>query len=145
MSHTQPIATPSSNFRQTFNNALKAYEERTKQDLVVHPLAAQLQDCDSSNSILLVLRQQVKELHRSQSGNDRLTKWLDSTVNILYALSPTLGEGISMVCLRTRTCEIRTLISVLKLPSPVNVIFTGVGVLLSVCVLPNVFARAVLI
>ena len=111
----------------------------------MHPLATQLQDCDSSNSILLVLRQQVKELDRSQSGNDRLTKWLDSTVNILYALSPTLGEGISMVCLRTQTCEIRTLISVLKLPSPVNVIFTGVGVLLSVCVLPNVLARAVLI
>jgi hypothetical protein len=124
---------------------LKTYEERTKQDLLVHPLAAQLRACDSPNSILLVLQQQVKELDRSQSSNDRLTKWLDPTVNILYALSPTLGEGISMVCLWSRACEIRTLICVLQLPSPVNVIFTGVGVLLSVCVLPNAFARAVLI
>ena len=146
MSHTQPVATSSSSFQQTFNNALKAYEERTKQDLLVHPLAAQIRACDSPNSILLVLQQQVKELYRSQStSNDRLTKWLDPTVFILYALPPTLGEGISMVCLRSRTCEIRTLICVLQLPSPVNVIFTGVGVLLSVCVLPNAFARAVLI
>jgi hypothetical protein len=32
-----------------------------------------------------------------------LTKWLNPTVNILYALSGTLGEGVGMVCFWTRT------------------------------------------
>jgi hypothetical protein len=48
-----------------------------------------------------VLQKQVQELDRSQSNDDQLTKWLDPTVNILYALSATLGEGVCLVCSRT--------------------------------------------
>ena len=97
MSHTQPTATSSSNFQFVFNNALNAYQRRTKKDLLSHPLAAQLQACDTPGSIRLVLQQQVQDLNRSQSPDDRLTKWLDPTVNILSALSDTLGEGASLV------------------------------------------------
>src|ERR1700733_10792821 len=98
MSHTCPTSTSSSSFQLIFNNALKAYERRTKQDLLAHPLAAQLQACDTHGSILIVLQQQVQELNRSQSGDERLTKWLDPTVKVLYAFSETLGEGVSLVC-----------------------------------------------
>ena len=98
MSHTHPTSTSSSNFQLIFNNALKAYERRTKKDLLAHPLAAQLQSCDSHSSILIVLRQQIQELDQSQSGDGRLTKWLDPTVKVLYTLSETLGEGVSLVC-----------------------------------------------
>jgi hypothetical protein len=28
-----------------------------------------------------------------------LTKWLDPTINVLYAFSGTLGAGVSLVCL----------------------------------------------
>ena len=101
MSHTQPAASSSSNFQPIFNNALKAYERRTKNDLLKHPLAAQLQACDSPSSILVLLRQQVQGLDRSQSSNNQLTKWLDPTINVLYALSETLGEGVGLVCSRT--------------------------------------------
>jgi len=101
MSHTQPAASSSSTFQPIFNNALKAYERRTKKDLLAHPLAAQLQACDSPSSILAVLQQQVQELDRSQTSDGRLTKWLDPTVNILYALNATLGEGVGLVCSRT--------------------------------------------
>jgi hypothetical protein len=79
---------------------VKAYERRTKKDLLSHPLAAQLQACDSPSSILAVLQQQVQELDRSQSRNHRLTKWLDPTVNVLYSLSATLGEGVGLVRFR---------------------------------------------
>jgi hypothetical protein len=99
MSNTRTASTPSSNFQLIFNNALKAYERRTKKDLLAHPLAAQLQDCDSHSSILIVLQQQVQELNKSQSSDERLTKWLDPTVKVLYTLSETLGEGVSLVCL----------------------------------------------
>jgi hypothetical protein len=100
MSHSHPttaIATSSSNFQLIFNNALKAYEKRTKKDLFAHPLAAELQKCNSPSAILAVLHQQVQGLDRSPSNDDRWTKWLDPTVNVLYMLSETLGEGIGLV------------------------------------------------
>ena len=105
MSSSCPIitASSSSNFQLIFNNALKAYEKRTKKDLLAHPLAAELQNCNSPSEILAVLYQQVQGLDQSMSSDDRWTKWLDPTVNVLYMLSDTLGKGISLVSLKTRT------------------------------------------
>jgi hypothetical protein len=104
MSHTRPTSTSSNNFQLIFNNALKVYERRTKKDLLAHPLAAQLQDCDSHSSILIVLQQQFQELNQSQSSDERLTKWLDPTVKVLYTFSETLGEGVGLVCLVILKC-----------------------------------------
>ena len=101
--HPQTTASSSSNFQQIFNNALKAYEKRTKNDLLAHPLAAQLQACDSPGAILSVLHKQVEELNRSRNTDDRWTKWLDPTVNVLFSLSATIGEGVGLVCLRICT------------------------------------------
>ena len=101
MSHS-PLtraSTSSSNFQLIINNALKAYEKRTKNDLLAHPLASRLQACDSPNAILAVLQQQVQGLDQSRSSDDRWIKWLDPTVNILYALSGTLGVGVGLVSL----------------------------------------------
>ena len=101
-SHAHTTTTSSSNFQLIFNNALKAYEKRTKKDLLAHPLAARLQACDSPGAILSILQQQVQELERSiGSSDDKWTKWLDPTVNVLYAFSATLGEGVSLVHLGT--------------------------------------------
>ena len=99
MSHPRPSghSAASPNFQLILNNALKTYEKQTKHDLLAHPLAAQLQACQSPSSILDVLQQQVQHLHQSRS-DDRLTKWLDPTVNVLYAFSEILGEGVSLVC-----------------------------------------------
>jgi hypothetical protein len=94
--HTTALA---SNFQLIFNSALKTYEKRTKKDLLAHPLAAQLQDCDSPSAILAVLQLQVQVFDQSQSRNDRWIRWLDPTVNVLYAFSETIGEGVSLVSL----------------------------------------------
>ena len=91
---------PSSNFQLVFNNALIAYKKRTKNDLIAHPLAAELQKSNSPTAILAVLHQQVQGLDRSRSTDDRWTKWLDPTVNVLHTLSETLGEGVSLVNLQ---------------------------------------------
>ena len=99
MSHSHLTAASTSNFQLIFNNALKAYEKRTKKDLLAHPLAAQLQACNSPSDILSILQQQAQGLDQSRSS-DRWTKWLDPTVNVLYALSGTLGEGVGLVSLR---------------------------------------------
>ncbi|KAF8494392.1 hypothetical protein F5888DRAFT_655820 [Russula emetica] len=109
MSHTHTTSTLS-NFQLIFDNALKAYKRRTKNDLLKHPLADRLEACDSASSILTVLQEQVQELNQSQRSNE---KWLDPTVNVLHAFSETLGEGVGSVF------------------SPAKVIFIGFGVLLS--------------
>ena len=91
----------SSNFQLIINDALKAYEQHTKKDLLAHPLASQLQACDSPTAVLNVLQQQIQGVDQSRNSNDRWTKWLDPTVNILYALCDTLGEGVGLVSPKT--------------------------------------------
>lgn len=67
----------------------------------MHPLAAQLQACESPGAVIAILQQQVQELNQSGGGDSKLTKWLNPTVNVLYAFSAALGEGVGLVRLRT--------------------------------------------
>ena len=99
-----PIAAASSspNFQLIFNNALIAYEKRTKKDLLSLPLATELRDCDNPSKILALLYQQVQRLDQSLSGDDQWIKWLDPTVSVLHMLSEALEEAISLVSLKTR-------------------------------------------
>ena len=92
-----PTPSSSSNFQLIFNTAVKAYEKKTKTDLLSHPLASQLQTCYSPASILAVLHSQVNDLDQIRKSDERLTKWLDPTINVLIAFSDTLGEGVSLV------------------------------------------------
>ena len=94
MSHSRAtVSEPSSsNFQQVIDNALKAYEKRTKKNLVAHPLASQLQACESPGDILAVLQQQIQGPDQSRSGaGERWTKWLDPTINVLLSFSQTVG------------------------------------------------------
>ena len=93
MSHTQPTAASSSssspsNFQLLINKALDTYKERTKKDLRDHPLVEHLQDCQSPDAVLVVLKQQ---LDQSQSTDERWTKWLDPTIHVLFTFSQTVG------------------------------------------------------
>ncbi|KAH9073566.1 hypothetical protein EDB83DRAFT_82859 [Lactarius deliciosus] len=107
-----PASSSHSDFQSILLASLRAYEKQTKKDLLSHPLAARLNSCDSPADILAVLQDQVQEFEQSRSVDERLTKWLDPTVNVLYAFSATLGEGVGLVF------------------SPAKVIFAGAGVLL---------------
>ena len=93
MTHPNPT-TSSPNFQLVFNNALDTYKKRTKNDLLTHPLVLQLENCTSSSAVLALIRQQLQGLQRD---DDRLTRWLEPTVRVLYAFSETLGEGVSLV------------------------------------------------
>ena len=66
-------------------------------DLLAHPLACQLQACNSPASILAVLQGQVDELDQVRESDERLTKWLSPTVNVLLTFSATIGGGASLV------------------------------------------------
>jgi hypothetical protein len=101
MSRTDSTASSPTSFHVIIINALEVYEKRTKNNLLSHPLAEQLQTCNSPDAILLVLQQQVQEIDQSQSGDEMLTKWLDPTVKVLYAFTEALGEGVGLVCFQT--------------------------------------------
>ena len=86
-----------SSFQSIFNAAVKGYEKKTKQDLLTHPLAAQLQACDSPKDILAVLQGTVQEFDQARSADERLTRWLNPTIKVLHAFSTTLCEGFGLV------------------------------------------------
>jgi hypothetical protein len=94
---SQTASASSSNFRTIFVAAIRAYEKKTKTDLLTHPLATQLQSCSSSSDILAVLHDKVHDFDQSRSDNERLSSWLNPTINVLYAFSATLGGGVGLV------------------------------------------------
>ncbi|KAI9449924.1 hypothetical protein BJY52DRAFT_212033 [Lactarius psammicola] len=112
MSQTLSTTLSPSNFQAIFDASLRAYQKKTKKDLLAHPLMAELQTCNSPIDILAVLRTQVQQFEQSTRGDDKITRWLNPTVNVLYAFSTVLGEGVGLVF------------------SPAKVIFAGAGVLL---------------
>jgi hypothetical protein len=82
-------------FETIFKAALKEYKEQTKTDIASHSLATQLQSCVSSSAIIAVLRTQVQKFDKRT--DERWTKWLDPTVNVLFAFSATFGSGVGVV------------------------------------------------
>ena len=97
MSQVSSTVTPSTDSETIFKTAFEAYKEQTKEDITSHPLAVQLQSCDSPSAILAVLRAQGQAFDQSRSGEERLTSWLDSTVNVLCAFSTALGSSIGLL------------------------------------------------
>jgi hypothetical protein len=97
MSQTHPNASSSSNFRSVLNAALEAYETKTKCKLLTHPLAAQLQSCDSPTAILAVFQDLIQQFDRRRRSDERLANWLTPTVKVLNAFSATVGQGVGLV------------------------------------------------
>jgi hypothetical protein len=90
-------STSQSNFASIFNASLESYKCKTNDDLASHPLLPSLQSCESPEAVLAVLREQVPAFSQSQSSDDRLTKWVAPTVNVLYSFSETVGQGVGLV------------------------------------------------
>ena len=87
------------NFQSILNASLQAYDSKTKNKLLDHPLATQLQSCDSPHTVLTVLQDLVHQFDQRRTSDERSKNWLDPTVSVLYAFSATLGEGVSLVSL----------------------------------------------
>lgn len=99
-----PMASSSSsNFQSIFDAALQSYNNKTKNNLLDHPLAAKLQSCDSPNAVLSVLQNLIQQFDQRRASDERLNNWLDPTVNVLYTFSATLGQGVGLVSLSSPT------------------------------------------
>jgi hypothetical protein len=109
--------------------ALAEYQKKTGNDLLAHWLAAELQTCESVDAVLDILRDQAKAF--DQSGDQKLMKWIDPLVHVLYTFSDALGDGVSLVLITNPILEVK-LTLLLKAFPPAKVIFTGIGVLLGV-------------
>ncbi|KAH9170912.1 hypothetical protein EDB89DRAFT_2184737 [Lactarius sanguifluus] len=110
-SPSQILVTPSLSFKSMLDTALAEYKEKTGNDLLAHWLADELRTCGSVDAVLDVLRDQAKAF--GQSGDQKLMKWIDPLVHVLYTFSGALGDGVGLAF------------------PPARVIFTGIGVLLA--------------
>ena len=90
---------PPSDFKSILDAALSEYEKKTGKPLLDDPLAAELRGCESVGDIMAIFRSQVEAFQQGKfrDGDQRLMKWTSPTVNVLYAFSGTLGEGVSLV------------------------------------------------
>jgi hypothetical protein len=96
--------------------ALEEYKKKTKKDIASHPLAAELESCESPSAILAILRAQVQTFDKSQSADERLPNWLDPTVNVLYAFSAVLGSAVGLVIATVKDAWIYSLTCVAGIP-----------------------------
>jgi hypothetical protein len=145
MSQSTPASSSSPNFQFVLNAALEAYEKTVKSKLLDHPLTTQPQSCDSPSSILSILTDLVQQLGQSRTSDERLRTWLDPTVNVLFAFSATLGEGVGLVILKNHyPTGIFALIVVFQVISPAKVIFAGIGVLLQASIYLDLTMRMVM-
>ena len=140
-SPTAITSASSSSYQAILDSALEAYKKRTTKNLRSHPLFAKIEACDSPEAILVTLRKQISRV--DQSHDSRWTKWLNPTVNVLYAFSAAIGGDISLVSLiesKIYSCRERDVVQVYP---PAGVIFTGIGILLSVSIFFHSFIRTI--
>jgi hypothetical protein len=87
-----------SRLRVLFETALQDYEKQTGIALAKHPLAEQLQNCSSVESVTAVLREQTQAFSEFR-GKDKVMNPLKNAVSVLYKLSAVaeLGQAIGLV------------------------------------------------
>ena len=78
---------------QALFGALHEYEKQTDITLLKHPLAEQLQHCDSVDSITAILQEQVHACSKLR-GRDRIIKSLNGAVSVLSKLSADVNLGL---------------------------------------------------
>jgi hypothetical protein len=136
MSQTSPEAasTLRSNYQSIFEGALKAYQRKTGKDLTEDPLLRMLETCSTPDDVLIKLREQIVMPGEPHGVSDKLTTWLIPTVKVIHAFTAIIGKAVCLVSLLTVEVISPTslLIFILEAYRPEGVIFTAIGVLLSV-------------
>jgi hypothetical protein len=99
MTQTSPGLSTGSHYQSIFDRALESYEKKTGKDLTSIPLFRKFESCSSPGDVITLLREQFSMLDRSRSGSDseKLTNWLNPTVNAVNAFSGTIGGSVGLV------------------------------------------------
>jgi hypothetical protein len=90
---------PSTRLQVIVDAALEGYERQTGMKLIDHPLARQLEKCDSIQSITALLEGQAQAFSQFRGDDGKVMKPLKCAVQVLHGLSTStaLSEGISLV------------------------------------------------
>jgi hypothetical protein len=120
----------SAHLRVLYEASLQEYEKQTDITLANHPLAGQLQHCDSVESVTAILREELRA-HSEFRDGDRIIKLLNSIVSVLCTLSATVNldlvrPGMLIGCSMF-------LILILQSFSLEKEIYAGLAILLDVC------------
>ena len=87
----------SSDYELIFANALQVYKEKTGKDLASDPLLRRLKTCNTPDSVLALLKQQISGFDGSGNSDVRLTNWVNPAVNVLCTFAATIGGAVSLV------------------------------------------------
>ena len=92
----------SSTFQALFNTALQDYKDKTGTSLIDHPIAKQLETCESVSSITEILQEQAQSFREFRENDGKLMKALNSSVDVLCApsINSALNEAIGLVVRR---------------------------------------------
>jgi len=82
-----------------FDTALQSYENQTGFKLIDHPLARQLENCHTVDSVMEILQHQAWALAGFREDDGKIMRSLKRVVHVLHTLSTstTLGEGTGLV------------------------------------------------
>jgi hypothetical protein len=94
---SNPLSDSNSVLDSALSNALNEYKAKTGQELLEHPLSAEVQRCDSVDAILAIFQGHVEALKQFRAGNQTLMNWISPVVNILFNFSEILGVVASVV------------------------------------------------
>jgi hypothetical protein len=97
------ILESSSQFKSILDAALSEYKSKTGNDLTTNSLAKELQGCESSEVVLDIIQREAKVFDKFRDGDQRLMKWIGPSVDVLYTISTTLGQGVGIV--RITICD----------------------------------------
>jgi hypothetical protein len=88
-------STSSSNLKSILDAALSRalgdYKEKTGNGLLDHPLAIEMQRCDSVDAIKAIFQSQAEAFQQFRDGDKKLMRWIIRVVEVLYTVSETLG------------------------------------------------------
>ena len=89
----------STTLRALFNAALQDYKDKTGNTLTDHPIAKQLEICESVDSITAILQEQARRFREFRENDGTLMKALNSSVDILCApsISSAINEAVGLV------------------------------------------------
>ena len=92
----------STTLRALFDAALQDYNDKTGNVLSDHPIAKQLETCESVDSIISILKEQARSFREFRENDGRLMKALNSSVDVLCApsISSALNAAIGLVVRR---------------------------------------------
>jgi hypothetical protein len=125
----------STTLRALFDAALQDYKDKTGNALADHPIAKQIETCESLDSIAAILQQQARSFREFRENDGRLMKALNSSVDVLRApsISSALDEAIGLVVRRKAFISVPCSSWLLQPFPPAKAIFAGFGILLDVC------------